>query len=794
MNAIYQEKNPTVLVLFGATGDLTRKKIIPALFRLHKKKLLPPLFQVIGFSRQALSPEAFQEKVKEIVQKLPQGKTPIGKSFTALFTYVPGHFEKRSGYKKLAEFLGFRDNEWRVCSNKLFYLAVPPEYYENIMYHLAASKLTKPCSPEEGWTRIVVEKPFGKDARTAEALDTLLGKLFKEEQIYRIDHYLGKETVQNVLAFRFSNSFFEPAWSNKSIESIRVSLYESGGVSARGDFYDGVGALRDIGQNHLLQLLALFTMENPGKFDADSIRKNRAKLLHSLKIMSDREIARKTVRGQYRGYLQEEGVKKNSKTETFFRIEAAIDSPRWEGVPIYLEGGKRLKESKVEAVITFRHPVPCLCPMEKGEHYHNTLRYRIQPQEGIFASFLVKRPGQELVLEEKDFVLDYAGSYSKESFLDPYERLLLGVVQGDQTLFVSTEEILQSWKFIDPIVARWKKEIPEMQLYSPKAEPLSIANKEEKERKEILMVGLGKMGRNIAVRLAEYNWRVRGFDVSGDARKEAAKEGIRTWGSLVTAVRGLSAPRLIWLMVPAKPQGEDQKNPIDELLFGEKGLASLLEKGDIIIDGGNSHYEETQVRGRKLARLGIILIDAGVSGGPRGARHGASLMVGGKMEVIEKLEPLFKILAVPGGYLYVGDSGAGHFVKMVHNGIEYGMMQAIAEGFSLLKKSEFKLHVKKIAELYNRGSVIESRLLEWLQSGYELFGEELEKVSGKVGHLGEGEWTVHAAKKYKVPVPIIEGALQFRVQSAKKPSYTGKILTALRNQFGGHPVVPKKRR
>ncbi len=428
MNGIdFKSKNPTILVIFGATGDLMSRKLVPALFHLHRKKLLPPLFQVVGFSRQDMSDSEFQSKVKKALGKNGRNRASAEtvESFGKLFIYSRGFFEKKSGYKNLAELLGYRDNEWRTCANKLFYLAVPPQYYKSILKNLTSSGLTEPCSPEEGWTRVIVEKPFGRNLKTAEELDALLGKLFKEEQIYRIDHYLGKETVQNILAFRFSNYFLEPAWDKHSIEDIKIRLWETGGVEGRGGFYDAAGALRDVGQNHLLQLLALFTMGNPGSFDADSIRRKRAETLNSLKIFSKKEAGRFTVRAQYEGYRNEKDVKSDSDTETYFRITAFLETPRFEGVPLYLESGKMMPESKVEVIVTFKHPSPCLCPPAAEKHYKNVLRYQIQPKEGITTSFWVKRPGAEMIMEEKDFSFDYKSAFSKELFVDAYERLLL---------------------------------------------------------------------------------------------------------------------------------------------------------------------------------------------------------------------------------------------------------------------------------------------------------------------------------------------------------------------------------
>ena len=286
-------------------------------------------------------------------------------------------------------------------------------------------------------------------------------------------------------------------------------------------------------------------------------------------------------------------------------------------------------------------------------------------------------------------------------------------------------------------------------------------------RKTIAIIGLGKMGNNMRLRLQEKGWKVLGFD------KNPALEKL---------VKGLSRPRVVWLMVPAG-------KPVDEVI---KGLVKFLQEGDIIIDGGNSFYEDSIKRAQKLSKKGINFLDVGVSGGPEGARKGACLMVGGKKETFVKLKPLFRDLAQKEGFEYVGKSGAGHFVKMVHNGIEYGMMQAIAEGFNLMKNSAFNLDLKKTAALYNRGSVIESRLIGWLEKGLQKHGQDLKNISGEVGATGEGEWTVKVAKKRKIPVKVIEESVSFRKQSHKKPSYTGKILSALREQFGGHSVKNNK--
>jgi len=440
-----------------------RRKLTPGLFHLYLKGYLPPLFQVIGFAKDGLTGEEFRATVGQIVrEKVPTAEQSAIEKFMRFFVYQQGLFEEDEGYQNMASYLGQKDGEWQVCANKLFYIAASPKFYETIFRRLASSKLTEPCSAEEGWTRVIVEKPFGKDLRTAQGLDKLLGKLFREEQIYRIDHYLGKETVQNILAFRFSNSFLQDSWNKNAIESVRIALLEQEEIGARGSFYDGIGALRDVGQNHILQLLALFCMENPGTFEAPAVRKKRAEILRALKIWKGGEVASHTTRGQYEGYQEEAGVAEHSQTETYFKIQTYLESPRWKDVPIILESGKAMPEDRVEVTITFRHPVPCLCP--EGRHYQNVLRYRIQPQEGIHISFWVKKPGPEMMLEEKDFSFDYKQAFGEE-MADAYERLLLSVIRGDQTLFVSTDEIMAEWEFVDPILRAWQQNLVPLRTY-----------------------------------------------------------------------------------------------------------------------------------------------------------------------------------------------------------------------------------------------------------------------------------------------------------------------------------------
>jgi len=296
-------------------------------------------------------------------------------------------------------------------------------------------------------------------------------------------------------------------------------------------------------------------------------------------------------------------------------------------------------------------------------------------------------------------------------------------------------------------------------------------------------IGLGKMGCNMVTRLIEKKYDVVAYDVSVDARDEARKIGAQATDSIQELVNSLKTLRLIWIMVPHK---------VVDVVLGE--IVPLLDRGDTIIDSGNSNYKDSMRRATEAKARGIAFLDAGVSGGPDGARRGACIMVGGERLVFDKFESLFRDLAVPDGYGYMGKNGAGHFVKMVHNGIEYGMMQAIAEGFSIMKKSDFGLDLTRVTDVYSHKSVIESRLVGWLKNAYEQSGEGLDGISGKVAHSGEGKWTVEAARELDIPAPIIEGALRFRKESQENPSYTGQIISALRNQFGGHDVSNAKKK
>ena len=788
-----KESAPTIFVVLGVTGDLMTKKIVPALFNLHEKHELPTQFRFVGVSRRDWNDDDLRRHMEAILSvKAPRATRSSVEAFLETAIYHKLTFQAQDDYRALKDALTRIDDERGMCSNKLFYLSVPPQFYPDILDNMKRAGLHRECAPEgrgDGWTRIVVEKPFGNDEKSAKALDAKLAKIFHEDQIYRIDHYLAKETFQNVLAFRFYNNLFENGWGKELIEKVYVRELENIGVEDRGPFYDPLGALRDVGQNHMLQMVALAAMDQPKNLTADAIRASRAEILQKLKPLTREEVATQTFRAQYEGYRSIKGVVPNSDTETYFRAQFSIDHPRWEGVTFIMEAGKRLIDPRehrevTEIEVLFRHPTPCLCPPEK--HYRDTVIFRQDPKEGITIHFWSKKPGFAMEMEERTFEFDLRSEEHKSQYTEEYEKLLLDCMEGDQTLFISSEEIVAMWRFADPIIKGWEKGLVPLRHYVPdrssiiaEAEVALAARRVRPQlTKEVGVFGLGKMGANVARQLKDKGWRVVVSNRSPQPIAAIGKEGFETAESVEELVSQLTSPRIIWMMITA---GKGIDAFLDELI-------PHLRRGDIVIDAANSFYEDTVRRAKLLHKKGIRFMDVGFSGGPSGARNGGSLMIGGDKKIFNHLEPLYADLSVPNGYSYFGDAGAGHFVKMVHNGIEYGMMQSIAEGFALMKKSPFRLDLQKIANVYNRGSVIESRLVGWLEDAFGMYGEDLASVSGTVAATGEGEWTIKTAKKWKMQLPAIEDAFKFRVRSKKSPSYMGRILSALRNRFGGHAI------
>jgi len=454
---------PTLLVIFGITGDLARRKLIPALWHLHRTHMLPPRFRVIGFARRSFTTEEIRSFVQNALQTSLGGEVKGVEDFLRLFTYQQGHFDEVDKYHALARSVTAEMHSLGAPSSVLFYLAVSPAHYDAVFESLSSSGLASSSPAAKTSTRILVEKPFGRDIETAQALDKKLGALFKEEQIYRIDHYLAKETVQNILNFRFSNFIFEPIWNKSGIEKVHIELLETLGMEGRGAFYRDVGALRDVGQNHMLQLLAMVAMGNPGTFDAAHIRAKRAAVLSRLCPLTNKE--ENVVRGQYEGFIDEASGEAGLETETYFKLKAFLNDPVWENVPFILESGKRMSEDRTRITVYFKHATHTLCPVDSDSGCQNVLRFEIKPREGITICFWAKKPGFSQEIEERTFHFDYRDATRNDRIPDAYERVLYDGIRGDQTLFASTDEVQAAWRFITPIVREWHT-LP-LGLYAP---------------------------------------------------------------------------------------------------------------------------------------------------------------------------------------------------------------------------------------------------------------------------------------------------------------------------------------
>ena len=447
---------PFILVIFGATGDLAQNKLIPSLFSLFKEKLLPEDFFIIGFSRRDFKEAEFQDYFET------QKSDPEWKNFAMHLGYQSGSFEDTISYQSLGKQLETIDKKMAACVTRFFYLATPPDHYEIILDNLVETKLSEGCGHEgSNWTRVVIEKPFGKDLDTARNLDRKLAKTFEEKQIFRVDHYLGKETVQNMLAFRFANGIFEPVWSKNFIDHVQITFAESTGIGMRGKFFDGIGELRDIAQNHLMQLLAAVAMEQPKSFTKEDLRDARAKVIDSLEVSKEEK---SVIKGQYKGYWQEKNIAPKSQAETFVAMKMFVNTPRFEGEPFYVRAGKKMPKEVVEISVVFIQTCHILFKEFGCPEIGNVITFRIQPNEGISLRFIAKKPGAKLGLDSVDMKFNYKEDFGT-SGLEAYQRVLLDIFAGDQTLFNRSDELESSWRLITDILKKWENEKEEIQVY-----------------------------------------------------------------------------------------------------------------------------------------------------------------------------------------------------------------------------------------------------------------------------------------------------------------------------------------
>jgi glucose-6-phosphate 1-dehydrogenase len=480
-----------VMVIFGMTGDLAHRKLLPALYNLYVGRLLPGNFSVIGVARRPFSDQEVRAQVKESVEKFarnkPSQRPNIWESFEQGIFYVPFEFDDQQGYKALAAKLKEIEEERGTGGNRIFYLSTPPNFYPHIIANLGAaglanrrrslagygealSKGATPTSTDTSWRRIIVEKPFGHDLASAQELNRQISQEFTEEQIYRIDHYLGKETVQNILVFRFANGIWEPLWSRRYVDHIQITVAESLGVEDRAAYYDTTGAMRDMLQNHMMQLLTLVAMEPPAAFDAQAVRDEKAKVLRAIKPYNPEEVAANVVRGQYGpgaifgksvpGYRQEKDVPPTSNTETYVAARFFVDNWRWSGVPFYLRHGKRLPKRSTEIAIQFKPaPLALFQHTAADELEPNVLVLHIQPDEGISILFQSKLPGPSIRLRSVDMSFQYGSSFGTEG-AEAYERLILDCVLGDSTLFTRRDEVELMWKLATSILEGWETASP----------------------------------------------------------------------------------------------------------------------------------------------------------------------------------------------------------------------------------------------------------------------------------------------------------------------------------------------
>lgn len=460
-----------IIVIFGGRGDLAMRKIVPALYELFMQGLMPEKFAVLATGRSRVDNKVYRNEVRSVLPvKVGDEGIGAGDAFARNFYYTTLDPSVAGDYRELAEFLNRLRSEMNIPGNTLFYLSVPPEAYDDISPGLAGQGLN---SEADGWKRLIIEKPFGYDYASAVHLNGLLLEHWKESQLYRIDHYLGKETVQNILVTRFSNGIFEPLWNRNYVNHVEITSSESLGVEKRGSYYEGTGALRDMIQNHLLHLVGFIAMEPPSSIDSTSIRNELVKVFESLRPIKPEDVGRMTIRGQYtgshvkgewqRGYREEDGVSKASMTETFAALKFYIDNWRWGGVPFYIRTGKRLPTRVTEAVIHFKPTPHYLFSGESACEGCNQLIIRIQPDEGILLKFGIKIPGAGFKVRNVNMDFHYS-DFAEGRIPEAYERLIYDCMNGDSTLYTRSDAVLAAWKFLNPVLQAWKDD-PSIPVY-----------------------------------------------------------------------------------------------------------------------------------------------------------------------------------------------------------------------------------------------------------------------------------------------------------------------------------------